>query len=930
MIYLIKTIRDFSSLNRICVLIVVLLLGAGAATAQEKPNIIIFYVDDLGWQDVQLNDVDDPCPYETPNIVELAEGGMNFTQAYSAAPTCSPSRAGIMTGQHPAKINITHVSLGSTDNAKDDFPLAEPYLDRHLNTDILTLADALKQNSYRTGHVGKWHVGLTSASYGFDFVDQTRGIHRSLADRTKDFATADDPQYPLSVEKYPPYSEKKPMGISYPYDQLTESAIQFMKENKDEPFFLNMCHWMVHWPVCTRNGELLEYYCDKMGQPFPPPVGDMTLPGQQNPYFAAMVTSVDWSLGRVMDYLKETDDPRSPGKKLIETTYIFFTSDNGGAEKRGPELISDNYPLKYGKQHTEEGGVRVTTIISGEGIPEASQFDGMLSQLDFFPTILNLTNTEITQEDQNNLFGLDISPVLFEQSQKIVDPGGVERLNLVWHFPHNQGSMKSSIREGDFKLYKQYTTGEFELYQLYENGSRKDLEEVINLATNPDYEPVVSRLSTKLESHLQANHANGPYLNPSYTGNTIDPVAVASTTYKLADRQAYLSLKNAPVKEAYVLYLDGDHPDVQYRVKFPAEISTDGYAVSAQIPENVPSYRFILIDSSNFQVYSEVKSALNDDLPYELTFRVKDSETDSLLQNISVFVDQEEIKTTEHGEALYILNNGNYNYRISHPDYADLESSLELIKDSVVQITLTPRAKTVVFSIHSEESNNPLSDISVLIGENEVSSGLNGAAIFFLANGQHEYTISHPDYFTSSSSLELANDTTIQISLVANKANIKFRTYSEDKALNNVILKLEGDSLATNQTGIALFQNLPRFEAYEWLASKEGYEDLMGTVNLQNDTTVNINLSPVTINGAFELDKLKLYPNPTHSLVFIESGAKIKRVDICELRGALLSTKEVNNSGITLDLSGYQNGIYIARIYRERQITASLKVVKSD
>ena len=144
-----------------------------------------------------------------------------------------------------------------------------------------------------------------------------------MSDRTTDFATVDDKKYPLSKEKYPPLSNKNPDGISYPYDELTESALQFMEESKDGPFFLNVCHWMVHWPMVTRNGELLEHYCNKFGQPFPPNKGDMKLPGQQNPYFASMTTSVDWSLGRLVDYLEKTDDPRSPGKKLAETTYIL-------------------------------------------------------------------------------------------------------------------------------------------------------------------------------------------------------------------------------------------------------------------------------------------------------------------------------------------------------------------------------------------------------------------------------------------------------------------------------------------------------------------------------------------------------------------------------------------------------------------------------
>jgi hypothetical protein len=121
---------------------------------------------------------------------------------------------------------------------------------------------------------------------------------------------------PLSQEKYAPLSDRNPEGISYPYDEVTESAINFMEKNKLEPFFLNLCHWMVHVPIVTRNGKLLEYYCDKLGQSFPPKRGDISLPGQQNPYFASMVTTVDWSLGKIVDYLSSTDDPRNEGKKI--------------------------------------------------------------------------------------------------------------------------------------------------------------------------------------------------------------------------------------------------------------------------------------------------------------------------------------------------------------------------------------------------------------------------------------------------------------------------------------------------------------------------------------------------------------------------------------------------------------------------------------
>ena len=590
-----------------------------------KPNIIIFYVDDLGWQDTQINDVDAPCAYETPNIVKLAASGMNFTQGYSPAPTCSPSRGGINTGLHPAKTHFTHVTLDDRKKKRSDDRLIPPYLEAQLDRNLLTSADALKANGYRTGHSGKWHIGLSSASYGFEVVNEERGIHRSVPDRTKDFATVDDPKYPLSKEKYPPYSKKNPSGISYPYDEVTESAIQFIAESHDQPFFLDLCHWMVHWPMLTRNGDLLEYYCDKFGQPFPPKVGDMTLPGQQNPYFASMVTSVDWSLGKIVDFLEKTDDPRSPGKKLIETTYIFFSSDNGGAEKRGPETLSDNAPLKYGKGHTEGGGVRVPLVISGPGITAGSQFDGLINQLDFFPTFLELTDSKIAASDYAELSGLDISSVLHGKASKVLDANGIEREFLFWHFPHGSHA-NSAIRSGDFKLIKRYATGDYELYRIYQDGQRNDFEEANDLAKNPEYTSVVERLSGLLDEALVANNAELPYLNPNYADNKKTAAKFGDSSFQKATRKAQLAIKpkGPMVKEASVIYCDAPSTGKKKKkrggknavttefipgMRFPATISTDGSSVSAVIPANIAGYCFMLIDENGFMQFSEVAAA---------------------------------------------------------------------------------------------------------------------------------------------------------------------------------------------------------------------------------------------------------------------------------------------------------------------------------
>lgn len=596
-----------------------LVASSFASAAEIKPNILIFYVDDLGWQGTQLNDVDKPCPYETPNVLKLAELGMNFTQGYSSAPTCAPSRAGLITGQHPGKLRYTHVLFDRIIKGKPTEEFVDPYLGSHLQLDALTLATALQENGYHTGHVGKWHLGLSSSLYGFEFSHEDRGVHRKPADRTKDFATFDDPKYPLSQEKYPPFSDKKPEGISYPYDGVTENALKFMAQSDDKPFFLYLAHWMVHWPAITRNGELLEYYCDKLGQPFPPKPGEMSIPGQNNPYFASMVTTVDWSLGRIIDFLETTEDPRHDGKKLIETTYIIFTSDNGGALRHGKEVLSDNSPLKFGKSNAEEGGIRVPMVMTGPGIPKGSQFDGIVNQLDYFPTVLNLTQSSIAPNANQELSGLDITPVILDGAQQIVDAQGRARDNLFWHFPHGQGSMRSALREGDFKLYKNYKTHDYSLYRLYNGGQREDLEEMNDLAADPEYAPLIQKLSEKLERHLAENQVEGPYLNPAYKDKSEPSAEIQAVKFNAEKQVASVRLKSADpaIKDAYIIYREkptagkkkrrkGDF-DVRVGIKIPAHVAPDGLRVSASIPDGIEAFCFLLIDENNYQTFSDIQ-----------------------------------------------------------------------------------------------------------------------------------------------------------------------------------------------------------------------------------------------------------------------------------------------------------------------------------
>lgn len=592
-----------------------------------KPNIIIFYADDLGWQDTQLNDLDKPCPWETPNIMSLAKDGLNFTNAYSPAPTCAPSRASIITGLHPTKTGVTHVAGGEIPTPSVHSTLVTPFYPLGLKPEDITLAEVLKTNGYKTGHSGKWHMGSLDIQkpthQGFDFSYEGRGAHQGPKkpdNRITKFATDDkkDP-YRLSSEKYPPYSKTHPNGISYPKDEVTEKAISFIDKNKDEPFFLYLAHWMVHYPIHTKNKELLQYYCNKLGIDFPKDPEYVTTPGQTNPYYGAMVTTLDWSLGRIVDFLKNTEDPRNLGKKLYETTYIIFSSDNGGCERHAQEIITDNYPLDQGKKYAQEGGIRVPTIIYGPSVVKGKTYDGLMNQLDLFPTLLNLTQTTASKTITNNLDGLNISNVLKDTSKQIIDKDGKPREFLWWHFPHNSStSMQSAIREGDFKLYKNYVTNDYSLYRLYQNGKRLDIEEKFNVVHKPEYKSIVKKLSKELEETLVKYNAQIPYKNPyekkDYIGKdkAVFVPKIISDKYNASNREATITIESGKVKIAsgYALIKISDTEKVRKPkstyIKIPIISGKDHLSFKAEIPKEAKEYIFILIDENDFMIKSKL------------------------------------------------------------------------------------------------------------------------------------------------------------------------------------------------------------------------------------------------------------------------------------------------------------------------------------
>ena len=500
------------------ILLLASVTGLFAAERPAKPNVLFILADDLGWQDVKCYDVDEPTPMETPHIDALAKRGVQFWQAYSPAPTCAPSRCAIMSGIHPARSQKTHV-VGGEPPMLSTLPMVEPWYSGRIMENTPSLAQLLKDNGYATGHTGKWHMAIghhdtpKPHSLGFDFTTHmqgadVRGIQRRMPDRL-DFSTKDS-EYPLDEN-------------DFPIDPITEESLRFMRENKDKPFFLYNATWLVHTPVQSRSKPLLTKYCDKLGVPFPTNTKvKYTKEGQVNPFYCAMVETLDYYTGKLIAFLDETDDPRWPGHKLSENTYIIFTSDNGGAEGsplKSKGVITDNYPLDRGKSASKEGGIRVPFLIAGPNIKSNVQSNTLVNGLDLYPTILSWTNT--SRKENQIIDGGDLSTLLVEnanQDDLVLDSSGDPRETMFWHFPH-PGHSTSAIRNKNFKLIVNYGAeyeakiNDHELYHLYDGSNQRvDIEEKKDVAVG--FPEMTSNLNKILQQQLDEMKATKPYHNP--------------------------------------------------------------------------------------------------------------------------------------------------------------------------------------------------------------------------------------------------------------------------------------------------------------------------------------------------------------------------------------------------------------------------------
>lgn len=477
------------SLSTLAKVAICALVANSQAIAQERqrPNIIVFVVDDMGYSDVGCFGSD---YYETPHIDQLASRGMRFTDAYASSTLCSPTRASLLTGKNPARLHITHaipikgylrIANGKGTVLKDaDYVM-------NLPLEEFTIAEALKAAGYATASIGKWHVCNEPAYYpehqGFDV--NIGGDHRGS-----------------TGNYFYPYHNRWRMAEGYPWqewntlpdgkpgeyitDRLTDEALRFIRENQDQSFFLYLSHYAIHTPIQAKDTLISKY---EKREP------DSTK-GHVKPAYAAMIQSVDESMGALMNTLKELG--------IDDNTIVLFTSDNGGHGKQ-----TSNYPLRGNKGNFYEGGIRVPLIIRWPWMTdEGTESAFPVITTDFYPTLLEMVRLPLIPEQ--HVDGISLVRLLKGKEE-------LEREALFWHFPNYTGPNHpdpsgpvSVVRYRNWKLIESLETGALELYNL-----KVDLAESSDVASS---EPaLVDSLSRMLAEWRIKAKVQMPQPNPDYT-----------------------------------------------------------------------------------------------------------------------------------------------------------------------------------------------------------------------------------------------------------------------------------------------------------------------------------------------------------------------------------------------------------------------------
>ncbi|WPJ96259.1 sulfatase [Coraliomargarita algicola] len=489
-----------SYLKSICLSCFTFVLGVSSVFSTTiKPNILFIIIDDMGWKDLS---VAGSRYYETPHIDALAREGLRFTNAHSAAPTCTPSRGAIYSGKFPARTKLTAV-FNEHEGPDDRLYAKSKYsgerdqtleaLHRHaLPSGEFILPQALAAGGYRTGFFGKWHIGECA-----NYQPDDRGFDVAKGYRTSYVPTSKSGHWMKTFQKYGAQLE----GVdrdAYVADVLTDECIDFIASNQDQPWMAVLSHYLVHTPIQPKPEKLAHYH-------------NKAKTDHDNPGYASMVESVDESVGRVLDTLKQL--------KLDENTLVIFTSDNGGLTLKS----TSNYPLMGGKSFPFEGATKVPFIVKWPGHIQPGISDQRIVGTDIYPTMLSAAGLPLRPEQ--HVDGVDLIPVMTAHAS-------LEPRPIIVHYPHYTHATGpfSSITLGGWKLIRFYND-EFGAYLLYDlNNDPYEREDLAS--THPEK---LAQLAGQLDRALVAMEAEMPTPNPNYKPSK--RALNLKTTQALADRE---------------------------------------------------------------------------------------------------------------------------------------------------------------------------------------------------------------------------------------------------------------------------------------------------------------------------------------------------------------------------------------------------------
>jgi arylsulfatase A len=456
------------------------LLCALTAAAGDRPNVVLLLADDLGGADLACygNDL-----HETPHLDRLARQGVRFTDAYAASPVCTPTRASILTGRHPARLHMTIWREAALN--RGNRKLLEPVCLDSLPLEHTTLAETLKAAGYYNAHVGKWHLGRAEA------YPQAHGFHENIGGTL--WGAPQTFWYPFNGDsyfrdwRYVPDLEPSGDG-DYLTDKLTDKALAIMERQvaARRPFFLNLWYHAVHTPI-EGKPELVARYQSRIG---PRSI-------RRNPHYAAMVHSLDENVGRVLAKIDELG--------IRERTLVIFLSDNGGfvnqCKLHKGIAVADNTPLRSGKGSCYEGGIRVPLIIRGPGVAAGKVCAEPVWSCDLLPTVLGMVGLEPVKEP---IDGVSLAGLLNEPASRLA------RESLYFHYPHYYPTTSpvSAVRQRDWKLLEYFEDGRIELFDL-----KADPGEKRNVAS--DRPTLTKRLLADLRAWRAAVDAQLPERNPA-------------------------------------------------------------------------------------------------------------------------------------------------------------------------------------------------------------------------------------------------------------------------------------------------------------------------------------------------------------------------------------------------------------------------------